>query len=263
MNAPALPPEAQPLDYGLAPPRQRKRIVQALALLAFVLLGMAVWQCGPLVWRQVQLRYYEHECLIYAPPPDQVVYEEEPAAAAKLLANGSDYDPFRWHVRELAVAEMPAPAASRRLPAYQSFEALNQTIMAVPGGTAYESVLFLHERTTSKGERRLVRITLIATPFSFWAFVIDGDRYESQNWTQANRDSFIEPLETRGKNSPTPSPWPLHPPNLRIYAGQADPNDASHFTIRYQAWGQQDVMDGYLINNDTVTLKPRNPPKEP
>jgi hypothetical protein len=56
------------------------------------------------------------------------------------------------------------------------------------------------------------------------------------------------------------SGWPKHPPKMRMYAGQIDPNDASHFTIRYEIWGQSDVLDGYLDDKDQVTLKPRQLP---
>jgi hypothetical protein len=50
---------------------------------------------------------------------------------------------------------------------------------------------------------------------------------------------------------------------VRIYAGQPDPNDPSHFTIRYQMWGKEDILDGRLGNDDQVTLTPRNRPTEP
>jgi hypothetical protein len=46
-------------------------------------------------------------------------------------------------------------------------------------------------------------------------------------------------------------------------AGQPDPVDPSHFTIRYQMWGQDDVLDGRLNDDDSVTLTPRHAPTEP
>ena len=52
-------------------------------------------------------------------------------------------------------------------------------------------------------------------------------------------------------------------PKTRIFAGQPDPADASHFTIRYQLWGQEDIIDGKLQDDDRVTLIPRNLPCEP
>ena len=33
---------------------------------------------------------------------------------------------------------------------------------------------------------------------------------------------------------------------LRIYAGQVDPNDPSHFTIRYEQAGRKGIVDGYV-----------------
>jgi hypothetical protein len=253
----------QPLTYGLAAPGGRRRIIRSLLVIAALVLGYSAWRWGPAAWQETQIRYYQRQLLTYNSPADQVVYEEDPAEAAKLLAKPSEFAPFRWDMWAPPEAKMPGPAASRIVPHYQTFEELNGRRMAVPGGTAYETILFLHERTTPKGERRLVKVTLIAAPFSFWAHVIEGDRYQSHTWTHAYRGrvGVVEPFDTRPRHivkSPDPNP-----PNLHIYAGQIDPKDASHFTIRYQAWGQEDVMDGYLINNDTVTLKPRNAPKKP
>ena len=60
---------------------------------------------------------------------------------------------------------------------------------------------------------------------SFWPFVIEGDG--SHRWTQANRFAgLVEPFDTRPRH--LNEPWPANPPQLRIYAGQVDPNDASH-----------------------------------
>jgi hypothetical protein len=52
-------------------------------------------------------------------------------------------------------------------------------------------------------------------------------------------------------------------PNVRIYCGQVDPRDSSHFTIVYEMWGQRDTLDGYLEDYDYVTLKPRRTPRPP
>jgi hypothetical protein len=56
--------------------------------------------------------------------------------------------------------------------------------------------------------------------------------------------------------------WPRKPPLVRIFAGQPDPNDPGHFTIRYRMWGQEDVLDGRLLDNDQVTLMSRKQPME-
>jgi len=56
------------------------------------------------------------------------------------------------------------------------------------------------------------------------------------------------------------SGFPRHPPRVRIFSGQVDPDDPAHFTIRYQMWGKEDVLDGKLDDADQVTLTPRNSP---
>jgi hypothetical protein len=45
---------------------------------------------------------------------------------------------------------------------------------------------------------------------------------------------------------------------VRLFAGQPDPNDSSHFTFEYEINGRRDIVDGWLEADDTVTLKCRN-----
>ena len=57
------------------------------------------------------------------------------------------------------------------------------------------------------------------------------------------------------------SHWGLALPTaqkLRIYAGQPDLNDESHFTIPYEIDGKTDVIDGWLMPDDSVKLEPRH-----
>jgi hypothetical protein len=54
---------------------------------------------------------------------------------------------------------------------------------------------------------------------------------------------------------------PTLPAPRRIFAGQADPNDASHFTIEYE-WpsGVRGTIDGWLRDDDHVDLQIRPGP---
>jgi hypothetical protein len=45
--------------------------------------------------------------------------------------------------------------------------------------------------------------------------------------------------------------------NFRLYAGQPDPADDSHFTIRYELNGKSDIIDGWLMSDETVNLQVR------
>ena len=49
-------------------------------------------------------------------------------------------------------------------------------------------------------------------------------------------------------------------PEPRFFFGQIDPNDPSRFTIRYRAFGQDDVVDGSIDDAGQVTLTQRKPP---
>jgi hypothetical protein len=46
---------------------------------------------------------------------------------------------------------------------------------------------------------------------------------------------------------------------LRVYPGEFDPADPSHFTFEYEADGQRVVVDGYLQFDDAIAILPRTP----
>lgn len=47
---------------------------------------------------------------------------------------------------------------------------------------------------------------------------------------------------------------------LKLYAGQADPLDATHFTVEYETPAGKGTVDGYLKDDDSVNLKIRSGP---
>jgi hypothetical protein len=51
---------------------------------------------------------------------------------------------------------------------------------------------------------------------------------------------------------------------LRLYAGQPDPVDSSHFTIPYETTSGRGTIDGWLQADDTVKMQVRDgPAKQP
>jgi hypothetical protein len=44
---------------------------------------------------------------------------------------------------------------------------------------------------------------------------------------------------------------------FRVFAGQPDPRNASHFTIGYEVDGKPGTIDGWLLKDLTVVLEPR------
>jgi hypothetical protein len=43
--------------------------------------------------------------------------------------------------------------------------------------------------------------------------------------------------------------------DIRIYAGQVDPKDAGHFTVRYESRGETHMAQGYLRADGQVELR--------
>jgi hypothetical protein len=114
----------------------------------------------------------------------------------------------------------------------------------------YYVMPFLHGRKSTKGKERLVAIEFAPMVFAwggaspFFSRVIDPQLTPTRPVTQR---TWLEDFEFT---------IPLDRP-LKLYAGQPDPKDASHFTIRYTAGDEEGFIDGWLQDDDTVKLKQR------
>jgi hypothetical protein len=132
-----------------------------------------------------------------------------------------------------------------------------------PAGTGGPSaIIFLHERISPAGHRRLVYVSYAPGTLDFQPAFIEGYNYDT---SAASPATWTSPLSyaSRFYAIDVLSGYPRVPPLVRVYAGQPDPNDPAHFTIRYQIWGQEDTLDGRLQDDDQVTLTPRHMPQWP
>jgi hypothetical protein len=82
----------------------------------------------------------------------------------------------------------------------------------------------------------------------------------------ALRAEILIPANLTLGSRPSPCPnfgtsetarFDAHKP-LRIFAGQPDPTDSRHFTIRYELDSKSNTIDGWLMPDDTVELQPRS-----
>jgi len=130
------------------------------------------------------------------------------------------------------------------------------------GGAGSGAVIFLHERTSPAGHIRLVCISYAPDTNTFQpAFIEDYDYDASVVLPGTLFKPPTIPLHLSAID--VLSGYPRRPPLVRVYAGQPDPNDPGHFTIRYQIWGQEDTLDGRLGDDDQITLTPRHLPDWP
>jgi len=259
-----------PLNYATAPPRWKKVIRRILLVLLLVPACLAGRRWGPYVWHQSKVLYRQYRCMNLKMPADAVVYEEEPDAAAQLLRS-SDYVPYALH-RTQFVNDVETPLTPVQAAAFEP-ECWNK--LATPTspigldffvwgfGSRSTATIFLHERTSSGGHRRLVCVSYAPERYrTFQPAFFPGMNYYASVALPATWSQPITVARCKYWGGSMRSGWPP-PPLVRVYAGQPDPNDPAHFTIRYQMWGQEDVLDGRLTDDDQITLRPRHPPKSP
>lgn len=106
--------------------------------------------------------------------------------------------------------------------------------------------VFIHGRETPAGERRLV-IAIV-------------DRNDTE--LSISAEQYI-PATLMLKSIATPMRRPFTacfvPRNTKVYAGQPDPSDPTHFTIECDLQGQRKIIDGWVLNNGEVKVELRDP----
>ena len=163
-----------------------------------------------------------------------------------------------------------------------------------PDDASDPPLLFLHQRTTPAGERLLVDVRLYpgfgigsrrttdASGQSAIYHVSKHRRLVATAWTlpaapdppQRNAQTTVllvlpdmagrefgraplSPEDADGAERPATKPAPIDYGNrLRVFAGQADPNVPSRFTIGYAVDGRAGTFEG-TVRNDGIVLRPR------
>jgi hypothetical protein len=173
-------------------------------------------------------------------PATQVVYEEDRAAAVALLQSSPDYrEEYFPDSRERASW---GASVCRYVPPAYHFDYQS-------GGG-----LFLHGRVSRGGHERIVAVS----PTVY--YVCRHYReigFTFSTGTPATRVLSSSPVF----RSFLPHRLPLNgDERLRIYAGQPDPVDLSHWTMRYEINGVPGTIDGWLSDNEGIWLQVRDGP---
>jgi hypothetical protein len=255
---------SEPLFYATgthrSPPRLRRVLRKlprygALAVLVAIPIAVAVvsyrW---PWVWYGSRNSYQWHRWLTFTIPADQVVYEEDPDRAAKLLALPADPDKayvggekfwLRNPLRDYQRAGVNRSGAAYSPPAFRALDQFGEP-----------ALVLLHERAGPTAHHRLV---VISPGCEFSEYSPSNPQRRVGVWLSANAHPIRQPYDVFRAGSGIFIP--LHPDEImRIYAGQADPKDDAHFTIKYEIDNVPGTIDGRLEADDTVTLKVRDGP---
>jgi len=186
----------------------------------------------PPMWRHGRMLYFQWRCMRYVAPPDQAICDEPlPYAGTRPPFTSSAPDP-----PELAGA---------------GFRAMVSTTAA---GPTSGPVLFMHERTTSSGQRRLLILQRVPPgervswdiPIAFVAQIIEPATilHDASSSTM----HYYEVIPMKFLNGPSRSGVGGSFASLQLFAGQPDPTDASHFTIAFDSADDMGTIDGWLVD---------------
>jgi hypothetical protein len=202
-----------------------------------------------------RLLYWQRKCLRYTAAPDQVVYEEDQYKPSPLLKRPG-YDGWPVPLPPNAGApNRPLPRAVATLSAppvapYLTAAGLPPVWLVPPRG----ATVFLHERISKSGHRRLVLITRPPAhdrPFMY-AFGLQPLVITLAGLTGGVRHHIPPPVAYSWLDDLTRPPTA----GLRFYAVQPDPDDAARFTIRYDLSGGSGEIEGRLKDDgSTVSLR--------
>jgi hypothetical protein len=221
-----------------------------MALIAF---GGIAWRWGPEKWERAKLLYWQWRCMNYSPPPDEIVYDQVPNGRSALLNGSSKY---------VAVTEhdfvQGSTTAAAMVPDCEDHFAKNPLV----GGSGFQPpIVFMHDRAAPSGRHYLVILRGDSIPFlQIGRLPLDFEAFKTGDWREGPEDaSGVRPWSG-------PVSVPVRE-RIRIYAGQADPADPTHFTVRYTEDGNDAVADGYvddyIVHGDFVasvklTARPAN-----
>jgi hypothetical protein len=227
--------------------KRRRRLLARVAIgsLLLMVLTFAAFD-GPSRWKTFQRNRWERaECarlltavLNDAPAPGTVAFEEDTTKAIT-LAKLPDYALFTHPLTD-------GSGARRRPPALAKLDPRSDVVDGQPV-KRFHSILFVHERHAPSGPASLV--------------VVEG----VVNWeTGSPGQTHLLPVATIFATD-APGVMPLKPISttegpmidaslagdpawgLRVFTGQIDPRDDSHFWIDYQtADGGKGTIDGWL-----------------
>jgi hypothetical protein len=246
------------LEYSQGNPwwnsRGFKRLVGTVVLIA---LGAVGWRFGPHAYRFVQMRYWQSRCMEFQAPPGTVVYTRLPPGSSKpALTAGYEYgdDPTMRAIQGPAFI-LQAPK-TRDVLAYQVPRCWTRFLKFsgnTTAGNVPSAVLFCHELVSRSGNKRLVTLELAR----FTGEIADLCGSDARVYPTAGWGGCVQ-LNRRTTFGYAGSALPLP---TRIFAGQTDPADPSHFTIEFE-WrtGVRGAIDGHLRDDDSIDLEARPGP---
>ncbi len=197
------------------------------------------WKHLQNAWLVMDSYYWQQRCMNENRLPTEISYTDDPAQIAR-LKNDSSYN--------LLTPQGPAQYRDEALDQFLNVTAIR------PNKQADEfAYFFVHDRTASNGDRRLIMAHLLVEQFGMqhgrnlhFMYEVIKPGGLTQTWDPA-KNVFIYQFLLQ-----------LNPDQrFTLFAGQIDPKDTSKFTIAYSLDDSPGIIDGQLLDGGEVTLTPR------
>ena len=229
------------LEYAPAPTWTRKRLFRRVVLPVLTLLVAALaWHYSRPVVDHLQMLQVQRRTFAYAPVQGRVIYDDDPQRVSTLLRdptyasshpampNGTfalyDNPAFQAYHRRVQRSARPAPPA-----------ALIGRLTSPSGNTRFVIVQWTQVPPGNAPIRQFVLRPSVEIP----ATLLTATRSVPAG-PPTGLEMFVAPGD-----------------RTRLLEGQIDPTDPSHFTMDYVHNDVAGTIDGWLNDDDTVTLGPR------
>lgn len=265
-------PDPTPLSYGRRAPVHRRRWFVLLACLTLFggacLASWAGWRHVGEPWARERARLREvarekarvqalkQQWMTYREPADRAVFVEPADLSGRLQQAGNYYATGAGPIANLPACRKAWPfgPAGGGL----GFAGAQHGLRARDGE---EAVLFLHHRKTPAGHNRVVLLDVRGIERKLasgrpngrflWlcATIVDLNAWSGVPLPVNVNPMFAPPPDPaiRGGTIWTfPPDWERFQKPMRLFAGQPDPDDLTHFTIGYEYDGRRGTIDGYL-----------------
>jgi hypothetical protein len=234
------------LGYEKRPQALVRLYVSRLFLISMLLILAAAlaYMIVPGQWQAYQLRQHakvlqsrRNACLAVTIPPNTVLFDDDPMRLASLMSTGA-------YVSSHPSLGRKPPFALQEIPV---FELYGDTLSGHHSSNVRVApILFVHQMMNPSGVTRLVALHLCRIdddPLNriFLQAYVDGYKTIPKRWTSPRA---LHTIRLPGES-------------IAIFGGQLDPIDMSHFTVDYLLNNRRETIDGWLNDDETVSLVPR------
>ncbi len=215
-------PQPQTLNYERQPPKKRRWLLPFCIVTVILSLAASVWfGAAPLYRRFLDYRYRAERAEWYS------------AVASHLDPPGE----LRWDIGWLSGSNTGGDAKIQRMPVIQ----MNGYRGFVPN-----AALFVHERTNSAGETRLLIVgptNRAGSRLGFETFEFDRHAYDpTRDDPGMTNEEIPNWVDLKG--------FPLGP--LKLFAATLDQADSASFLIPFDASGRRGTIRGTFTNDHYI-----------